>query len=82
MGDFLAFRTLVTSQVIQGMYASGALIITVVAILIMFSSRTGLIIGVAALILGNVFWRLACEGTVVFFRIHDFLASIDDSLAE
>jgi hypothetical protein len=80
MGDFFAFRTLVTSQVIQGVYAVGAVIITVVAIVVMVTSSTGVIIGVAALIFGNISWRLACEGTVVFFRIHDLLASIDDSM--
>jgi hypothetical protein len=39
-----------------------------------------LALGIAILTLGNLVWRLECEGTIVFFRIHDFLASIDDSI--
>lgn len=66
--------------VMQIIYAAAAVLITVAAVLNMITGPTGVIIGVATLVPGNVFWRLACEGTTVFFRMHDLLASIHDSM--
>ena len=71
MGDFLAFRTLITGSVIRYVYAVGVAVLTAAGILTMFNGRTGIAIGIAALTLGNLLWRLACEGTIVFFSIHD-----------
>jgi Domain of unknown function (DUF4282) len=80
VGDLLAFRTLITGSVIQHVYAVGVVALMAAGILTLFSGQTGVAIGIAILTLGNLLWRLACEGTIVFFRMHDALASIDDSM--
>jgi hypothetical protein len=80
VGDSLPFRTLITGSVIQHVYAVGAVALTAAGIFTMLSGQTGVAVGFAILTLGNLLWRFACEGTIVFFRIHDLLASVDDSM--
>jgi hypothetical protein len=75
VGDFLAFRTLITGSVIRYVYAVGVVALTAAGILTMFSGQTGVAIGIAILTLGNLLWRLACEGSIVFFRCRQQRAS-------
>ncbi len=39
-----------------------------------------ILIGVALIVLGNIGWRLVCEGWILFFRMRDILGSIERHL--
>ena len=76
-GSFLSFRAMVTPHVIRVLYYFGALVITVAGIFSMFSNP---FIGVAVIAVGNLLWRMFCEAIILFFSMHDILASIEREL--
>ena len=39
-----------------------------------------LFVGVLVLTLGNLFWRLLCEGWILIFSMHEILSSIENEL--
>lgn len=74
MLEFLEFKTMVSSLLIKILYALGVLVITIGGIISLFDD---FLIGLGAIIFGNLFWRLICEAIIVVFSIHDVLISID-----
>jgi hypothetical protein len=99
MNGFLSFRTLITSQLIKGMYIAGALLISVaavgcigVSIVLLFDSSAGsgaaslsgplafFFCGLLLLTFGNVAWRIMCESWILFFSVHEILATMDRRL--
>ena len=81
MGDFFGFRKMISTGFIKAVYAVGAAILTFGGlIMILFGSSvdsSSLKIGVLAVTVGNLAWRMICEGVIVFYRIHDTLESIN-----
>ncbi|MCA1615014.1 MAG: hypothetical protein LC795_15455 [Acidobacteria bacterium] len=39
--------------------------------------KTSLAAGVTLLLLGNLFWRLLCEGWIIIFSMHEMIAAIE-----
>jgi hypothetical protein len=39
-----------------------------------------IVMGIALIVLGNIAWRLVCEGWILFFRMRDILGSIEGHL--
>lgn len=89
--EYFAFRELVTPQLIKVVYFVGAGFITAAGLLSILSpdaldeytagpifTRLG---GIAALVVGNLVWRLMCEGAILLFSLHDLLVSIDTRTA-
>lgn len=89
--EYFAFRELVTPQLIKVIYFVGACFITAAGLLSILSpdaldeyaagpifTRLG---GIAALVIGNLIWRLMCEGAILLFSLHDLLVSIDTRTA-
>lgn len=74
MLDFLEFKTMVSSLLIKILYSLGVIVITIGGIISLFSD---FLIGLGAIIFGNLFWRLMCEAIIVVFNINDVLTSID-----
>ncbi len=85
--EYFAFRELVTPQLIKVIYFVGACFITAAGLLSILSpdaldeymagpifTRLG---GIAALVIGNLVWRLMCEGAILLFSLHELLVSID-----
>jgi hypothetical protein len=85
--DYFAFRELVTPQLIKVVYLAGACFITAAGLLSIVSpdaleeyevgpmfTRLG---GIAALLVGNLVWRLMCEGAILLFSLHELLVSLD-----
>lgn len=66
---------MVSSLLIKILYALGVLVVTIYGIISLFSGS--FLMGLGTIIFGNLFWRLACEGIIVIFSIHDVLVSID-----
>jgi hypothetical protein len=85
--EYFAFRELVTPQLIEVVYIVGALFITAAGILSIVSPDTleeyeaGPIVirlgGIAVLLIGNLVWRMMCEGAILLFSLHELLVSID-----
>lgn len=85
--EYFAFRELVTPQLIKVIYFIGAGFITGAGLLSILSpdalddyaagpifTRLG---GIAALVVGNLVWRIMCEGAILLFSLHELLVSID-----
>ena len=83
-GGFFSFRTMVSRTLIQIIYILGMIAFSIGGILIMVqaaNSRYGagekFMIGLVVLILGNLIWRIICEGWILLFNIHEVLVSIE-----
>ena len=85
--EYFAFRELVTPQLIKVVYLVGACFITAAGLLSIVSPDTldeyaaGPIVtrlgGFAVLLIGNLVWRMMCEGAILLFSLHELLVSID-----
>ena len=85
--EYFAFRELVTPQLIKVVYLVGACFITAAGLLSIVSPDTldeyeaGPIVtrlgGIAVLLIGNLVWRMMCEGAILLFSLHELLVSID-----
>lgn len=84
MRDFFTFREMVSTGIVQILYFVGMVILTVggVAAAIMYRESDPPLaqFGILAVLVGNLIWRLFCEGMIVIYRIHDALVSIDRKL--
>ena len=94
MNRYFSFQRMITASFVRGFYFLGFVALTSGSIaLIVWSGlqlrqatierRLGwqyLAVGAAALIAGNLVWRVFCELLIVLFNIHDRLASIDEGL--
>lgn len=77
---FLKFKVLISSSLIQITYLIGMIMITISGYNLTVKETDNSLVGPSILIFGNLFWRIFCEVSIVFFRIHDSLASIDRKL--
>ncbi len=85
--EYFAFRELVTPQLIKVLYIVGACFITAAGLLSILSPETlneyevGPILprvgGILVLLVGNLVWRMMCEGAILLFSLHELLVSID-----
>lgn len=80
--DYLMFRHMVSLQIMRALYVVGAVLITVAGMYLTLQ-RTWMpaFYGFGILILGNLAWRLVCEGIIVVFSTHELLADIRYLLA-
>lgn len=79
-GDFFAFRYMITPVIIKVIYVIGAGLISLVSIMAIVSpssSSGGILVGVLAFLLGNLYWRVIAELLIVFFGMHESLRSIE-----
>ena len=74
MGDFFAFRTLITPRFIQVLFVLG--LIGLVLAFIGAAAGDQAVAGLLILVFGTLYWRILCELFFVFFRINDTLSSI------
>ena len=88
VGRYFGFRKLITPALIKLSYLLGALAITFFSgIAIMFpdtfatygrDSTVVVFIGIVVLVLGNLAWRMLCEGAILIFSLHEILVSLED----
>ena len=85
ISGYFQFKNMITTSIIKTLYAFGVIGIIMYSIeLINESSGYGAnedlkLYGFALLIFGNLFWRLICEGWILFFSIHESLVSIENN---
>ena len=85
MGDFLAFRKMITPTVIQIFFWLGVLVCVVVGlgilsngdVLAAASPVPPTVTAVAVLVLGPLLVRIYCELLMVLFRIYESLRAIE-----
>ena len=82
MQDFFKFRMMVSTIIIEIFYIIGFLVLTIGGIVFLFQGKQGILIGLGAIIIGNLVWRVLCESWIVLFSIHDILDSIDKTFKE
>ncbi len=80
MKNFFTFRLMVSSLIIKILYVIGIISITSYAVYEIFSGS--ILIGLATFFVGNLAWRLVCEGAIAVFSIHDVLVSIERKVYE
>lgn len=85
MGDFWAFRTMVTPVIIQILFWVGVIVCIIAGVAMIasgdlyFGERMPLK-GVLLIIFGPLVVRIYCEILIVFFRINETLTEIKHSL--
>ena len=85
ISGYFQFKNMITTSIIKTLYVFGVIGIIMYSIeLINESSGYGAnedlkLYGFALLIFGNLFWRLICEGWILFFSIHESLVSIENN---
>jgi hypothetical protein len=84
IGDFFSFRTMISTALVKVLYVLDLIGITASGIVMIIratqerqASGEQILVGVAVIVLGNLLWRLVCEGSIVLFSIHDILGSIE-----
>ena len=88
--EYFAFRELVTPQLIKVVYIVGTCLITAAGLLSILSPETlneydaGPVLsrlgGIFVLLVGNLMWRMMCEGAILLFSLHELLVSIDTAM--
>lgn len=88
VGRYFGFRKLITPTLIKWTYGFGALAITATCVIAIISPDTFtnygrdsskvMFGGILALILGNLVWRMICEGAILLFSLHEVVVSIED----
>jgi len=90
MGDFFAFRRMITPIVIQIIFWIGVVACIVGGLVMMFAGEAlasteargaGFLAGLAVLILGPLAVRVYCEILIVIFRINESLTDIRSNTA-
>ena len=75
MFDYFSFKKMLSGLLIKLIHFIGFLSISIYGV---YEIINGSIIrGILIIVVGNIFWRITCEGLIVIFSIHDRLASID-----
>ncbi|HWQ41281.1 MAG TPA: DUF4282 domain-containing protein [Desulfosporosinus sp.] len=78
LGGFFSFRFMISSKLIQGFYIIGAITVSIVCWILFMKNQ--LSVGILSIIVGNLFWRLACEIAIITFRMNEQLALMHQEL--
>jgi hypothetical protein len=74
VGDFFAFRTLITPRFIQVLFILGLAGIVLASLGAVAGDQA--LAGILLLLFGALYWRILCELFFVLFRINDTLSGI------
>jgi len=79
---FFSFRTLITPDIIKILYVLGFIALTIVGFVMMvnYYETYELFIGLGVILVGNILWRLLCEGIILMFNVHEILDSIEKKI--
>jgi len=78
---------MITPTIIKVLYVLGIIALIIVGIVMIvegansyYGSNNEVLIGFGIIILGNLLWRIICEGIILMFSIHERLGSIDKKI--
>lgn len=75
---FFSFKKFITIDIIKIIYVLGLITITFGSITIAsYKGVKNYLIGLGLILLGNVVWRLFCEGIAIFYSINEKLGNIE-----
>ena len=85
---YFSFRVLISPWFIKVAYVCGCILFTIAGLIVIvfpeafpksiYASNMNIPAGIAVLVLGNLAWRIVCEGAILFFSLHEVLVSLDD----
>jgi hypothetical protein len=87
--QYFGFRKLITPALIKLSHLVGVVAITIVSSFAIVSPDTFtafggdstrvMFMGILVLVLGNLVWRMLCEGAMLLFSLHEILVSLEDT---
>ena len=84
---FWSFKKMISTDLIKILYVLGMIGITIAGTLMLVRATnmqygaTGMALtGLAIIVLGNLLWRIICEGWILLFSILDTLVSIENKI--
>ncbi len=86
MNDFFGFKTMVSTIIVKVVYILGVFNLFLGGIVAIFIPEEygmphNILIGIGIIVIGNLAWRLLCEGIILIFSIHESLQSIEKNLS-
>ena len=77
--EFFQFKVMISSEIIRTSNSVGAIIITGFGIFRMVGDLgyNSILIGIIIVLMGNIVWRILCEGWILFFSIQETLSNIE-----
>ena len=78
MGDFLAFRKMITPTLAMVLFWMGVVVCVVMGITMLTAGKGGVPLGVALLFIGPLLVRVYCETLILVFRVYEVLVEIRD----
>jgi len=79
MKDFVTFRRMLAPVLVQVIFWGGVLL-CIVSGIVTIATRHEWLLGLETLIVGPIFFRLACELIILFFRMNETLTDIHHQL--
>ena len=83
-GGYWSFDKMVSGSLIKVLYVLGALAITIFSVIMLINGSqaryvgsTVILLALVYLVLGNLFWRIVCEGIIIIFKIFEKLNQIE-----
>ncbi|MDQ7063905.1 MAG: DUF4282 domain-containing protein [candidate division KSB1 bacterium] len=76
-GGFFSFHKMFSTVLIKIVYFIGFVALSLGGLVALFQGDEVAMLGLIALTIGNLLWRLFCEAWIILFSIHDLLGSID-----
>lgn len=85
--DFLTFRRMISPVIIQVIFWVGLVVVLAVGVGLIVEGSQGshdefLWGGIAVCLVGPLVWRIYCEVTILFFRMHETLIDIRHRLGQ
>ena len=81
MYEFLDFQVMVSNTLLKIVYILGAIGITLASVTPMLEDGGDWVEGLIVLVIGNLVWRILCEGGILLFKIYEVMLGIDAKLA-
>lgn len=75
MFEYFSFKKIISSLLIKLLHLIGLLSITIYGFYQIFNGE--LVQGLLTILVGNLIWRILCEGMIIIFSIHERLVSIE-----
>lgn len=78
---FFSFQKMISATLIKILYVIGLIMLTISGIVLIIQGFSGDFLlylgeGLGVIIIGNLFWRMLCEGLIVIFSIHEAVVTI------
>ncbi|MFA6619291.1 MAG: hypothetical protein WCT23_09515 [Candidatus Neomarinimicrobiota bacterium] len=76
--SYFPFKKMITPIIVKILYVLGIVSLFTYGVILIANEE--LVLGFIIMILGNMFWRIICESTILAFNIHKSLISIEEIL--